>query len=60
MLTTRSSSRMSSVQWLIESRPPSLTWARPSPQQSNQPALDLIDQNLIMLMILRQTIEVSG
>jgi hypothetical protein len=43
MLTTTSSSRTSSVQWLIESRPPSLTWARPSPQQSNQPPLDLID-----------------
>jgi hypothetical protein len=43
MLTTTSSSRRSSVQWLIESRPPSLTWGRPSPQQSNQPPLDLID-----------------
>jgi len=43
MLTTTSSSRTSSVQWLIESRPPSLTWARPSPQQPNQPPLDLID-----------------
>jgi hypothetical protein len=43
MLTTTSSSRTSSVQWLIESRPPSLTWARPSPEQSNQPPLDLID-----------------
>ncbi len=43
MLTTTSSSRTSSVQWLIESRPPSLTWARPAPQQSNQPPLDLID-----------------
>lgn len=43
MLTTTSSSRTSSVQWLIESRPPSLTWARPSPQESNQPPLDLID-----------------
>jgi hypothetical protein len=43
MLTTTSSSRTSSVQWLIESRPPSLTWARPSPQPSDQPPLDLID-----------------
>ena len=43
MLATTSSSRTSSVQWLIESRPPSLTWARPSPQQLNQPPLDLID-----------------
>jgi hypothetical protein len=43
MLTTTSSSRTSSVRWLIESRPPSLTWARPSPQPSNQPPLDLID-----------------
>jgi hypothetical protein len=46
MYTTTSSSRMSSVQWLIESRPPSLTWARPSPQQSNQPPLDLVDHEL--------------
>ena len=44
MLATTSSSRTSSVQWLIESRPPSLRWARPSPQQSNQPPLDLTDQ----------------
>src|SRR5215203_5457120 len=43
MLTTTSSSRMSGVPWLIESQPPSLTWARPSPQQSNQPPLELID-----------------
>ncbi|HJV15200.1 MAG TPA: Rv3235 family protein [Propionibacteriaceae bacterium] len=43
MSMTTSSSRTSSVQWLIESRPPSLTWARPSPQPSNQPPLQLID-----------------
>ena len=43
MSMTTSSSSTSSVQWLIESRPPSLTWARPSPHQSNQPPLDLID-----------------
>jgi hypothetical protein len=43
MLTTTSSSRTSSVEWLTESRPPSLTWARPSPPESNQPPLDLID-----------------
>jgi hypothetical protein len=41
MFTTRSSLRTSSVQWLIESRPPSLTWLRPAPQQRNQPPLDL-------------------
>jgi hypothetical protein len=44
MLATTSSSRTSSVQWLTESRPPSLTWARPSPPQCNQPQLDLTDQ----------------
>jgi len=43
MSTTTSSSRTSSVQWLIESRPPSLTWSRPSPPQSNQPPLDFAD-----------------
>jgi hypothetical protein len=31
------------VQWLIESRPPSLSWSRPTPPQSNQPPLDLTD-----------------
>lgn len=31
------------VQWLIESRPPGLTWSRPSPSQPNQPPLDLTD-----------------
>jgi Family of unknown function (DUF6459) len=44
MLTTTSSSGTSSVQWLIESRPPSLTWARPTLQPSNQPPLELVDQ----------------
>jgi hypothetical protein len=44
MSTTRTSSRTSYVQWLIESRPPSLTWSRPSPPQPNQPPLDLTDQ----------------
>jgi Family of unknown function (DUF6459) len=43
MSTTTSSSRTSSVQWLIESRPPSLSWSRPSPPQSNQPPLDFVD-----------------
>ena len=43
MSTTTSSSRTSSVRWLIESRPPSLTWSRPSPPQSNQPPLDFAD-----------------
>ena len=43
MSTTTSSSRTSSVQWLIESRPPSLSWSRPSPWQSNQPPLDFAD-----------------
>jgi hypothetical protein len=31
------------VQWPIESRPPGLTWPRPSPSQPNQPPLDLTD-----------------
>jgi hypothetical protein len=44
MSTTTTSSRRSYVQWLIESRPPSLTWSRPSPPQPNQPPLDLTDQ----------------
>jgi hypothetical protein len=32
------------VQWLIESRPPSVSWSRPSPPQSNQPPLDFTDR----------------
>jgi hypothetical protein len=46
MPTATAQSKRPSVSWLIESRPPSLTWARPSPPQRNQPQLDLIDQEL--------------
>jgi hypothetical protein len=46
MSTATSSLRTSYIQWLIESRPPSLTWSRSSPPQTNQPALDLIDDQL--------------
>ena len=46
MPTATAPSKRPSVSWLIESRPPSLTWARPSPPQRNQPQLDLIDQEL--------------
>ena len=34
------------VQRLIESRPPGVTWSRPSPPQSNQPPLDFTDSAL--------------
>jgi hypothetical protein len=44
MSTTSTPSRPPRVQWLIDSRPPSLTWARPSPPQRNQPQLDLTYQ----------------
>ena len=43
MSTITTSSRTSYIQWLIESRPPSLTWSRPSALQPNQPPLDLTD-----------------
>ena len=43
MPTTTTSTRTSSIQWLIESRPPSLTWSRSSPPPTNQPPLDLAD-----------------
>jgi hypothetical protein len=46
MSTTTRSSRTSYIQWLIESRPPSLTWSRSSPPQPNQPPLDLTDQEV--------------
>jgi len=44
MSTTVASLRTYTVQWLIESRPPSVTWSRPAPPQSNQPPLDFADQ----------------
>jgi hypothetical protein len=43
MSTTVALTGTYSVQWLIESRPPSLSWSRPSPPQSNQPPLDFTD-----------------
>jgi Family of unknown function (DUF6459) len=43
MSTATTSLRTSHIQWLIESRPASLTWPRSSPPQPNQPPLDLID-----------------
>ena len=43
MSTNTASSRTSSAHWLIESRPPSLSWSRSSAPPSNQPALDLTD-----------------
>ena len=45
-MSTTTTSRTSYVQWLIESRPPSLTWSRSSPPQPNQPPLDLTDQDV--------------
>ena len=45
-MSTTTTSRTSCVQWLIESRPPSLTWSRSSPPQPNQPPLDLTDQDV--------------
>jgi hypothetical protein len=43
MSTTTTSPRTAYVHWLIESRPPSLTWSRSSPPQPNQPPLNLIE-----------------
>jgi hypothetical protein len=45
MPTTTASTRTSCVQWLIESRPPGLTWSRSSPPQPNQPPLNLAEPN---------------
>ena len=45
-MSTTTTSRTSYVQWLMESRPPSLTWSRSSPPQPNQPPLDLTDQDV--------------
>ena len=46
MSTTTASPRTPSVRWLIESRPPSLTWSRPTLPPSNQPPLDLSDHGI--------------
>jgi Family of unknown function (DUF6459) len=43
MSTTTTPSHTPSVQWLIESRPPGITWPRPAPAEPNQPTLDLAD-----------------
>jgi hypothetical protein len=43
MSTSTTSSRTSYIEWLIESRPPGLTWSRSSPPPPNQPPLDLAD-----------------
>lgn len=42
-MSTSTAPRTPYVYWLVESRPPSLTWLRPSPAPSNQPPLDLTD-----------------
>ena len=44
MSTTVALTDTYTVHWLIESRPPSVSWSRPSPLPSNQPALDFTDR----------------
>jgi hypothetical protein len=51
MSTTTTSSRTSYVQWLIESRPPCLTWSRSSPPQTNQPPLIWLIKNPPMRLL---------
>jgi Family of unknown function (DUF6459) len=53
MSMTRAPSQIARVQWLVESRPPSLTWSRPSPPPSNQPPLDLGDHEIDRAEITR-------
>ena len=43
MSSTATSPHAPYVHWLIDCRPPSLTWSRPAPPQSNQPSLDFVD-----------------
>ena len=43
MSTTVAPKGTYTVQWLIESRPPSVSWSRPPPLQLNQPPLDFTD-----------------
>jgi hypothetical protein len=44
MSTTVAVTDTYTVQWLVESRPPSVSWSRPSPAESNQPPLDFTDR----------------
>ncbi len=60
MSTTTTSSPMSSIQWLIESRPPSLTWLRASPPPTNQPPLDLVDHEPDVAEAQARTTEASA
>jgi hypothetical protein len=53
MSMTRAPSQIARVQWLVESRPPSLTWSRPSLPPSNQPPLDLGDHEIDRAEITR-------
>jgi len=53
MSTTTASPRTASVRWLIESRPPGLTWLRPTPPPSNQPPLELSDHKIDRAEITR-------
>jgi Family of unknown function (DUF6459) len=59
MSTTTTSSRRSYIQWLIESRPPSVTWSRFSPPQPNQPQLDLTDQDAAVAVLDHRGVRVS-
>jgi hypothetical protein len=43
MSTTVALTGTYTVQWLIESRPPGMSWSRLSPAQPNQPPLDFTD-----------------
>ena len=43
MSTTVALTDTYTVHWLIESRPPGVSWSRPTPPQSNQPTLDFTD-----------------
>jgi hypothetical protein len=44
MSTTVALTHIYTVQRLIESRPPSVSWPRPTPPQSNQPPLEFADR----------------
>ena len=60
MSTTTTSSRMSYVQWLIESRPPCLTWSRSSPPQPISHRLTWLIKNPTLPRPQHRTTEASA
>jgi hypothetical protein len=60
MSTTVAPTDSYTIHWLIESRPPSVSWSRSSPPQLNEPPLDLADHESDVAVAAARTTEASG